>query len=55
MTRNMINNTAKAPPIAFINIGKAFASGAIPLLASNSASAHRNAVETSEQPRKYAQ
>ena len=48
----MTNNTANEPPMTFINIGKDFANGAIPLLASKHANAQRKAVDTSEQPRK---
>ena len=47
-----MNNTANEPPINFISKGNVSASGAIPLLASKQANAQRNAVETSEQPRK---
>ena len=50
-----MNETAKIMPNAFMDNGKALDNGGTPLLASKQANAQRNAVDTSEAPKKYAQ
>ena len=46
--KEMLNIT----PITFMRVGNFSDNGGTPLLASKQARAHKNAVETSEQPRK---